>query len=83
MEALVRSEVDAIVEDHREYGNLDGLIYMMGMKRPGRRLLVDKVRATKVNDLTIAFIRLPSFSGCSMVHRQNRNRSIAKAFGTK
>jgi len=34
MEALVRSEVDAIVKDHREHGNLDGLIYIMGMKRP-------------------------------------------------
>ena len=34
MEALVRSEVDAIIEDHREHGNLDGLIYMMGTKRP-------------------------------------------------
>ena len=33
MEALVRSEVDAIVKDHREHGNLDGLIYMMGIKR--------------------------------------------------
>jgi hypothetical protein len=30
----VRSEVDAIVEDHRDHGNLDGLIYMMGTKRP-------------------------------------------------
>ena len=34
MEALVRSEVDAIVEDHRKDGNLDGLILFDGYEAP-------------------------------------------------
>ena len=34
MEAQVRSEVETIIEDHPTHGNLDGLLYMMGMKRP-------------------------------------------------